>query len=70
MANDMVLNQDMNPAYIHTPENTKKWLRYQLDQGISLRGYRVRIGSTMEIVSLSQYLRGAPSSDSKGVNQK
>jgi hypothetical protein len=55
--NDMVFDHNMNPAYIHTPERVRSWLRYRLEHGYSLRGYQVRIGTTMEFVSLSEYLR-------------
>jgi hypothetical protein len=53
----MVFDHNMNPAYIHTPERVRSWLRYRLEHGYSLRGYQVRIGTTMEFVSLSEYLR-------------
>lgn len=66
VANDMVFDHNMNPAYIHTPERTRDWLKYRLDNGYSLRGYQVRIGATMKLVSLSEYLRGVIIEDEKG----
>jgi len=54
----MVFDHNTNPAYIHTPDQVKAWLRYQIVNRYSLRGYTVRIGSTMKFVTVSEYLSG------------
>lgn len=58
VANDMVFDHNMNPAYIHTPDRVKNWLKRQIEQGYLGPGYQVRIGATMKFVSVSDYLDG------------
>lgn len=54
----MVVNHNASPVFINSPEITRKWLRYRIETGEDLKGYGVRIGSTMKIVTVSQYLDG------------
>lgn len=53
----MVFDRNANPAYIHTPENVEKWIRYrQSSDRNALSGYSVRIGTTMRFMSVEAYL--------------
>jgi len=54
--NDMVFDHNTNPAYIHTPDKVRNWLERRIDQGYPTAGYQVRLGSTLEFVSVREYL--------------
>lgn len=56
--NDMVLDHNMNPAYIRDPSSVKDWLVYQLDiaEDHRVTKYFVRLGATMKVVSVREYL--------------
>lgn len=56
MANDMVFDQNGNPAYNNTPEATRRWINTRIQQHWPIKGYTVRIGSSMSIVPYTRYI--------------
>lgn len=53
----MVFDQNMNPVWCNSPEGTRKWLEFRIDNDpLGLTGYTVRTGWPQQYLTVSAYL--------------
>jgi hypothetical protein len=57
VVNDMVFDRNMNPAWCNSPESCRRWLEFRLDSDPTVWQYKVRIGRTLEYVTVIDYLK-------------